>query len=149
MASLSDIIKQQVTSAAGNVDLSSEIKDKVLGGLSDSILGSLTQTATKAGGLDSVKALLTGKDSAEKSPVTELAGNLFKNNVLKGLNLDSAMSGKLTSMIPMVLGSASSFIKDKDGDGDVDLNDIIATLAGSGAGKGIFKSILGGLFGKK
>ena len=45
----------------------------------------------------------------------------------------------------------SSFIKDQDGDGDVDLNDILLSLKG-GAGSGLLgaaTSILGSLFGKK
>ena len=50
MASISDFIAQQVKSAAGGIEIPSNIKNQVLGGLSDSILGSLTQTATKAGG---------------------------------------------------------------------------------------------------
>ena len=49
---LSDIILQQVKNAAGNVAIPSNVQNQVLSGLSDSILGSLTQTATKAGGID-------------------------------------------------------------------------------------------------
>ena len=70
MSQFSDLLLKQVTSAAGNVYIPSEIKNQVLGGLSDSILGSLTQTATKAGGVDTIKQLLTGKTSAASSPVT-------------------------------------------------------------------------------
>ena len=35
MASISDIILQQVKASAGNVSIPSNIKDKVMGGLSD------------------------------------------------------------------------------------------------------------------
>jgi len=150
-SAIADIIKQQVLKSAGNVEIPSNIKDKVLGGLSDSILGSLTQTATKAGGIDIIKNLVTGKTSAASSPVTELAGKLFTNNILKNLNLGSALSSQLTSLIPTVLGGVSKFIKDQDGDGDVDLNDILLTLGGgSGSGLlgGIAKGVLGGLFKK-
>ena len=45
MASIQDFILKQVTAQAGKVDIPSNLKDKVLGGLSDSIFGSLTQTA--------------------------------------------------------------------------------------------------------
>lgn len=149
---IADIIKQQVIKAAGNVEIPSNIKDKVLGGLSESILGSLTQTATKAGGIDIIKNLVTGKASAATSPVTQLAGQLFSNNILKNLNLDSILSGKLTALIPTVVGGVSNFIKDKDGDGDVDLNDILISLGGSGAGKGLLggiaKNVLGGILKK-
>ena len=49
------------------------------------------------------------------------------------------------------MGKLSGFLKDQDGDGDVDLNDIIISLKG-GAGAGLLgaaTSLLGGLFGKK
>ena len=69
MASLSDFIAQQVKSAAGGIEIPSNVKNQVLGGLSDSILGSLTQTATKAGGVDIIKNLFTGKaDGANLRP---------------------------------------------------------------------------------
>ena len=149
---LSDLIAQQVKAAAGNVEIPSNVQNQVLGGLSESILGSLTQTATKAGGLDQIKNLLTGKANAATSPVTALAGTLFANNILKKLNLGGALGNKLTALIPVVLGKLSGLIKDQDGDGDVDLNDILITLQGGkkgGAGiLGAATGILGGLFGK-
>lgn len=152
MANLSDIIMQQVKNYAGNIEIPSNVQNTVLNGLGDSILGSLTQTATKAGGLDQIKSLLTGATSAASSPITALAGSLFSNNILKKLNLGSALSGTLSGLVPKVMGGLSNFIKDQDGDGDVDLNDILISLKGGNkAGSGLLGaagSILGSIFKK-
>lgn len=150
MANIQDLIQQIVGASAAKVNIPADIKDQVLGGLSNSILGSLTQTATQAGGLDMIKNLLTGKADAASSPITALAGNLFSDNVIKKLNLGS-LAPALTALIPGIMSKLSSVIKDQDGDGDVDLNDILLSLKG-GAGAGLLgaaTSILGGLFGKK
>ena len=150
MANINDIIGQLVNSAAGKVEIPANLKDQVLGGLSSSSLGSLTQTASKAGGLDEIKNLLTGKADAATSGITALAGNLFNKNVLSKLNLGS-LAPVLAGLIPGIMGKLSGFLKDQDGDGDVDLNDILLSLkGGSSAGLlGAATSILGGLFGKK
>lgn len=150
MANIQDLIQQIVGASATKVNIPADIKDQVLGGLSNSILGSLTQTATQAGGLDMIKNLLTGKADAASSPITALAGNLFSDNVIKKLNLGS-LAPALTALIPGIMSKLSSVIKDQDGDGDVDLNDILLSLKG-GAGSGLLgaaTSILGGLLGKK
>ena len=149
MATIQDLIQQIVGASAAKVNIPADIKDQVLGGLSNSILGSLTQTATQAGGLDMIRSLLTGKADAASSPITALAGNLFSDNVIKKLNLGS-LAPDLTALIPGIIGKLSSVIKDQDGDGDVDINDILLSLkGGSGAGiLGAATSILGGLFGK-
>ena len=158
MASLTAISAQQVLASTGNIQIPSDIKKNVLGGLSDSILGSLTQTATKPGGLDLVKSLLTGKTAAEASPITALAGKLFTNNILSKLNLNNVLKGSLLAAIPLVFSKMSGILKDQDGDGDVDLNDILITLKGGGqkqqsaAGSilgNVGKSILGSILGKK
>ena len=138
MANISDLILQQVKAAAGNVQIPANVQNTVLNGLSESILGSLTQTATKAGGLDQIKSLLTGQSSAASSPITALAGKLFTNNILSKLNLGSVFNSSLSGLIPQIFGGLSNIIKDQDGDGDVDLNDILITLKG---GKG--SSLLG------
>ena len=171
---LSDIILQQVTKnvAGSNIQIPSNVQQQVLGGLSDSILGSLTKTAATPGGLDLIKNLLTGKSDAATSPVTNLAKNLFNTNILSKLNLGSIASA-LTGLIPTILGGLKNIIKDQDGDGDVDLNDVLLVLKGGGGsilgsvlgsalGGGsssksssgsvlgnIAGSVLGGLFGKK
>ncbi|MCQ2065923.1 MAG: hypothetical protein MJY66_08730 [Bacteroidaceae bacterium] len=157
MASISDIIMQQVKASAGNVSVPSNIKDKVMGGLKDSILGSLTQTATKSGGIEQISQLLTGKTKAESSPVTALATQLFAKNVTSKLGLSSDTGSAFSNLIPKVMGNISGFIKDRDGDGDVDLNDILLSLKGEKSAEkssgssilGAATSILGGFLKKK
>ena len=157
MASISDLIMQQVKSAAGGIQIPSNVQSQVLNGLSSSVLGSLTQTVAKPGGVDLITSLLKGKADAATSPVTQLAGKIFNTNILKNLKLGSKTNTALLALIPVVMGSLSKVITDRDGDGDVDLNDIILSLkgsagSGSNAGGGLLgaaTSILGGILGKK
>ena len=145
---------QQVKSAVGGVQIPSNAQSQILNGMSNSVLGSLTQTVAKPGGVDAISALLTGKSNAATSPVTKLAGNLFKTNVLKNLNLGTSTNNSLLALIPAVMSKLSTVIRDRDGYGDVDLNDIILSLKGTGnnTGAGVLgaaTSILGGILGKK
>ena len=157
---IQDFITSQVASAVGSVDVPSNAKNQVLNGLTDSILGSLTQTATKAGGIDQLKGLLTGTTSAAASPITALATNMFSKNILSSLGLGAVTNSALTGLIPNIVGKLSGILKDQDGDGDVDFNDILITLgvggkksSGSSAAGSILgsaaKSILGSILGKK
>ena len=143
---LSDIILQQVTKnvASSNIQIPQNLQQQVLGGLSDSILGSLAKTATAPGGLEQIKGLLTGQADAAKSPVTALAGSIFNSNVLSKLKLGAA-GAALLAFIPKIMGGLKNIIKDQDGDGDVDLNDVLLTLKG-GSGS-ILGSVLGGVLG--
>lgn len=153
MANIADIISQTVAASAGKVNIPANLKNQVLGGLSDSILGSLTQTVAKPNGVELIKGLLTGKTSAASSPITALAGNLFTNNILKNLKLDGALSTSLSGLVPVVMGKLGGILKDQDGDGDVDLQDILITLKGGNGQKGAgilgaATSILGGFLKK-
>ena len=143
---LSDIILNQVTKSVSgsNIQIPQNLQQQVLGGLSDSILGSLAKTATAPGGLDQIKELLTGKADAATSPVTNLAGNIFNSNVLSKLKLGAA-GAALLAFLPKIMGGLKGIIKDQDGDGDVDLNDILLTLKGSSGS--ILGSVLGGVLG--
>ena len=143
---LSDILLQQVTKsvAGSNIQIPANVQQQVLGGLSESILGSLTKTAATPGGLDLIKGLLTGQSDAASSPITALAGNLFNKNILSKLNL-GALGASLLAFIPKIMGGLKGIIKDQDGDGDVDLNDVLLTLKGGGGS--ILGSVLGGALG--
>ena len=108
--------------------------------------------AMKAGGIEQLKSLLTGSTSASSSPITALAGQIFNANVLKKLNLGSTLNTALSGLIPTIMGKLSGILKDQDGDGDVDLNDILITLKG-GAGRtastgSLGGGLLGGILGK-
>ena len=148
MASLKEMISAQVSSLGGNANIPSGLKDKVLGGLSDSVLGSLTQTVTKPGGVEQIKDLVTGKVKAADSPVTALAGNIFDKDILGKLNLGAA-GDKLKGLVPLAMGKLGGIIKDQDGDGDIDLDDLILMLKGGDGVLGMAKGILGSLFGRK
>lgn len=158
-SSLSDMILKQVVNSASSVQIPSNVKEQVLGGLADSVLGSLTKTATTPGGIDVIKNLLSGKTNAATSPVTSLATNLFSTNILSKLNLDKVLKGSLLALVPVVIGKLGNIFKDQDGDGDVDFNDIILALTGKGnastsksSGSGLLSSatsILGSILGKK
>mgnify|MGYP002621128335 CR=1 FL=1 len=154
MANINDLISQAVNAAASSVEIPSNVKSTVLNGLSSSILGSLTQTATKKGGVDQLKGLLTGATSAASSPVTALASQLFTSNVLSKLNLGGTLNNALTGLIPTVLGKLGGILKDQDGDGDIDFNDILITLKGGSSSTsssvlGAATSVLGSIFKKK
>ena len=152
-ASILDLIKNQVAAQAGNVEIPAQAKNTVLNGLTDSIFGSLTQTVAKPGGVDLIKNLLTGKTAAASSPITALAGNMFNANILKKLNLGSLLNGKLAALVPAVMGGLSGILKDQDGDGDVDFQDIIITLKGGNktqaqkTGGGLLCGLLGKILG--
>jgi hypothetical protein len=146
--SILDLIKQQVTAQTGGVEIPAQAKNQVLNGLTDSIFGSLTQTVAKVGGIEQIKSLLTGKTSAASSPITALAGSLFANNILKNLNLGNVLNGKLSALIPAIMGKLSGILKDQDGDGDVDFQDILLTLKGGNAQSQAGGGLLGGILGK-
>ena len=159
MANIQDLILNAVKGSIGGVEVPSNMSNQVISGLSESILGGLTQTAVKPGGLEMVKALLTGKQSAATSPITALIVKIFSGGAAKKLGIGSALTAGIVALIPKILGNLSGIFKDQDGDGDVDLNDILLALSGKKAqtaqastGGGLLgaaTSILGGLLKRK
>lgn len=143
MSFLTDLIKEKAGEVlAGNVSIPEDLKDKVLGGVSDSIFGSIKQTAQEEGGIEQLTSLFTGKESAASSPVTALAGKLFSSGIAEKLGLSSSLVSTVAPMIPKVLEVITS------GKG-LDINEIISEV-GKDSVTDMLKdkagSLLGGFF---
>lgn len=149
MSQLSDLILKQVQAAASG----SNLDNNVLNGLSDSILNSLKQTATKQGGLEQLTSLFTGKTSAESSPITSLATQIFSSQIAPKLGLSSSASSTATSLLPTILTALVSLIINKKASG-LDLSSILSSLGASSSNATIsnvskLAGALGKLFKKK
>lgn len=140
MSFLTDLIKEKAGEAlAGNVSIPEGLKEKVLGGLSDSIFDSFKQTAAKEGGLEQLTSLFTGGQDAASSPVTALAGKLFNSNVAGKLGLSPTLVNAIVPMIPKVISMIKGF----------DVNDLMSEFTKSAATdflKDKAGDLLGGLF---
>lgn len=142
MSFITDLIKEKAVDVLGGVSLPDNLKEQVLGGVSDSIFGSIKETAGKEGGIDQIVELFTGRESASSSPVTALAGNIFSSNIAKKLGLSPAIINAIVPMIPKVIEQFTSSKK-------IDVNDLIAEVTKSGVAdklKDAAGSLLGGLF---
>lgn len=142
MSFITDLIKEKAGDILGNVSLSDELKEKVVGGMSDSIFGSIKQTAGKEGGIDQLIELFTGRESAVSSPVTQLASNLFSSDIAKKLGLSPAIVSTILPLIPKVIETFTSSKK-------IDVNDLISEVTKAGVAdklKDAAGSILGGFF---
>lgn len=143
MSFLTDLIKEKAGEVlAGNVSIPEDLKDKVLGGVSDSIFGSIKQKAQEEGGIEQLTSLFTGKEPAASSPVTALAGKLFSSGIAEKLGLSSSLVSTITPMIPKVLEVITS------GKG-LDVNEIISEVGKEGVAdmiKDKAGSLLGGFF---
>ncbi|MCQ2345177.1 MAG: hypothetical protein MJZ82_00220 [Paludibacteraceae bacterium] len=141
MSAITDIILSQVKeSAAGKLD------KNVLSGLSNSILGSVKQSAQSASGIEQLTQLFTGKTNAADSPVTALAANIFKKDFVKKLGLDANMAQLATSLLPTIL---SALVDKKNG---LDIASILGAFTGGGktakSGKSDLLGTAVGLLGK-
>lgn len=142
MSFITDLIKEKAGDILGNVSIPDNLKEQVVGGVSDSIFGSIKETATKEGGIDQLIELFTGREEAASSPVTALAGNLFSSDIAKKIGLSPAIVSAIVPMIPKIIETFTSSKR-------IDINDLIAEVTQSGVAdklKDAAGSILGGFF---
>ena len=59
MSFITDLIQEKAVDVLGGISLPDNLKEQVLGGVSDSIFGSIKETAGKEGGIDQLIELFT------------------------------------------------------------------------------------------
>ena len=143
MSFLTDLIKEKANEVLANkISIPEGIQEQVLGGIADSIFGSVKQTAGKEGGMDQLIELFTGREKATSSPVTQLASTIFGSDIAKKLGLSPTIINAIVPMIPVIIEKFTSSEK-------IDINDLISEAASSGIAdklKDAAGSFLGGLF---
>ena len=142
MSFITDLIKEKAGDILGNVSLPDNLKEQVVGGVSDSIFGSIKETATKEGGIDQLIELFTGRQEVASSPVTNLASSLFGTEITSKLGLSPAIVKAVLPLIPKIIEQFTSSKK-------IDINDLISEVTSSGMAdklKDAAGSILGGFF---
>ena len=143
MSFLTDFIKEKAGEVlAGKISIPEGIQEQVLGGVAESIFGSVKETAGKSGGVDQLIELFTGRQSASESPVSQLASSIFGSTVAKKLGLSPAIVNAIVPMIPVIIEKFTSSEK-------IDVNDLIAEVTASGVAdklKDAAGSLLGGFF---
>lgn len=143
MSFITDLIKEKAGEVlVGGISIPDGIKEQVLGGVADSILGSVKETAGKDGGIDQLIELFTGRQEVSSSPITALAGNIFSSDIAKKLGLSPTIINAIIPMIPTIIQEFTSSNK-------IDINDLIAEVTKSGVAdklKDAAGGLLGGLF---
>lgn len=143
MSIITDLIKEKASEVlGGNISIPENLKEPILGGISDSIFGSIKETATKEGGIDQLIELFTGRQEVASSPVTNLASNLFGTEITSKLGLSPAIVKAVLPLIPKIIEQFTSSKK-------IDINDLISEVTSSGMAdklKDAAGSILGGFF---
>lgn len=119
MSAITDIILSQVKESAGG-----KLNSNVLSGLSDSILGSVMQSAQSVGGIEDLTQLFTGKTDAASSPVTALAGKIFKADAVKKLGLDQKTVQLAVALLPTII---NALVSKKNG---LDIGSILGAFVG-------------------
>ena len=129
--SILDIIKSQVVSAAANsnVEIPSSVKEKVISGLSDSILSGIKQTAKQKGGIEQLTEFLSGKSTTAANTVSDLASKAFNTDIAKSLNLSTGLIAALAALIPSIVSKLGKAVA-----GKIDIGSILGSvLTGSAA----------------
>ena len=143
MSFLTDLIKEKASEVlAEKISIPEGIQEQVLGGVADSIFGSVKETAGKEGGIDQLIELFTGREKASSSPVAQLASSIFSSNIAKKLSLSPAIVNAIVPMIPAIIEKFTSSKK-------IDINDLIAEATAAGVTdklKDAAGSFLGGFF---
>ena len=143
MSFLTDLIKEKASEVlAEKISIPEGIQEQVLGGVADSIFGSVKETAGKEGGIDQLIELFTGREKASSSPVAQLASSIFSSNIAKKLSLSAAIVNAIVPMIPIIIEKFTSSKK-------IDINDLIAEATAAGVTdklKDAAGSFLGGFF---
>ena len=143
MSFITDLIKEKAGEVLANgISIPNDIKEQVLGGVADSIFGSVKETACKEGGIDQLIELFTGREEASSSPITALAGNIFSSDIAKKLGLSPTVINAIVPMISIIIQKFTSSNK-------IDINDLIAEVTKSGVAdklKDAAGSLLGGFF---
>ena len=104
MSFLTDLIKEKASEVlADNISIPESIHEQVLGGVADSIFGSVKETAGKEGGIDQLIELFTGREKASSSPVAQLASSIFGATIAKKLGLSPAIVNAIVPMFPVII----------------------------------------------
>lgn len=119
MSAITDIILSQVKESAGG-----KLNSNVLGSLSDSIFGSVKQSAQSVSGIEELTSLFTGKTDASASPVTALAGKIFKADAVKKLGLDEKTVQLAVALLPTII---NALVSKKNG---LDIGSILGAVVG-------------------
>ena len=149
-----DLIKTQVAETVkGKIDIPSGQEDRILSGISDSILGGLKQSAGEENGLENITSLLSGKTGAASSPVTKMIQTFFVQNIASKLGLSSELTNIIQPFLPTIIGTITG--KVSKGEGGLDIASVISALVGDSKSDGLgnllggANNLLGGLFGGK
>ena len=105
MSFLTDLIKEKASEVLANkISIPESIQEQVLGGIAESIFGSVKVTAGKEGGMDQLIELFTGREKATSSPVTQLMIPMI---------IEKFTSSKKIDINDLISEAASSDIADK------------------------------------